>query len=916
MDQIFLCYSPEDEKVVLKLYEKLKADGFNIWFDKDKLLPGQDWKCEVEKAIKNSKYVIVCLSHMFNNTTGYIQKQIKFILDLAEEQPESSIFVIPFRIEKCEVPERLNHLMYEDFDENGYNKLKQTMRQNIEYLSQKKPETDMEFLQSLSEVDLCELVILDLLKELKYENICYSHEVFENGNDVLCSKYNPLEGRKYYGFTIKNQRIDGTIYDSNIIREIHFQIKQALCVSFTNPYDGRRITLDHSYIISSFHISQNCIDNIYEELNEFKNQITFINGTKLLNLLSIHCPTLLSSLTDSKKRYIHLLFNRFLETRTISSFGSLREFTLPDIYTAGFISPTTIDEAKFFSFVRNEIQEGTTIVETYPKHRYIVFIADVGAGKTTLLQKFSLDLITHNDGSINTNPTLVPLFIELSTITKKDILSQDSFIDFINISIEDSINSTYKDIEKMSYLLMLDGFDEVQSDHQVLAQYIQYLPKIFKAGVFLTSRPSRIPYLSSPFQYFTINPFRDEDILAFLKKWFPEDDSHIDLLFERITNDITLLRFCRTPLLLTLFTALASKLNIDDVPTRLTDIYDSMTALLIGKWESIKKITNQFSPKIKNYCIEGIAYDTHCRGLKQFSKQSLIKIIDQVLHLEKGINSTHLFNELIYRSSLIRKNESGKYQFVHLSFQEFFCAKHLFRAGNLAKVQKLLFSEWWKNTLMFYFGLVTKMDDLRLIERKAEGKGHILIEYLYEAVYTSEKSRKLILKVMAKQLLSSNDLPEKVLNVCTQLESEIIPELLHLLTRYSSDVYTYNYYLFLLQLGRKGGNLANKSMHMLQLLRPDQTISLIKKISRRYLIFNSWHIFYKNLLKCYSEKITYHYTSLSNFEKKEIIPLLLDDLNLSINEIKEISNLNNKFRTDILKMIDKLIYRMKKLIQR
>lgn len=45
---------------------------------------------------------------------AYVQKAIKAALDIAEEQPEGSIFVIPARLEPCVVPERLATFQWVD----------------------------------------------------------------------------------------------------------------------------------------------------------------------------------------------------------------------------------------------------------------------------------------------------------------------------------------------------------------------------------------------------------------------------------------------------------------------------------------------------------------------------------------------------------------------------------------------------------------------------------------------------------------------------------------------------------------------------------------------------------------------------------------------------------------------------------
>jgi formylglycine-generating enzyme required for sulfatase activity len=122
--RIFLCHSSEDKPAIRKLYLRLRAEGFDPWVDEEKLLPGQDWQLEISKAVRASGVVIVCLSRRAVNKAGYIQKEIKFALDIADEQPEGKIFLIPVKLEECVIPERLSRWQWVNlFEKSGYVKL-------------------------------------------------------------------------------------------------------------------------------------------------------------------------------------------------------------------------------------------------------------------------------------------------------------------------------------------------------------------------------------------------------------------------------------------------------------------------------------------------------------------------------------------------------------------------------------------------------------------------------------------------------------------------------------------------------------------------------------------------------------------------------------------------------------------------
>ena len=107
--RVFLCHASADKPAVRGLYQRLSNDGVQPWLDEEDLLPGQNWKQEIVKAVGASDVVIVCLSRHSVNKAGYIQKEIKCALDVADEQLEGTVFLIPLKVEECDIPERLSH---------------------------------------------------------------------------------------------------------------------------------------------------------------------------------------------------------------------------------------------------------------------------------------------------------------------------------------------------------------------------------------------------------------------------------------------------------------------------------------------------------------------------------------------------------------------------------------------------------------------------------------------------------------------------------------------------------------------------------------------------------------------------------------------------------------------------------------
>lgn len=126
--RVFLCHSSQDKPAVRELYQKLNAEGWiDVWFDEKKLLPGQDWEYEIEKALDKSNAVIVSISHSSVSKEGFVQRELKFVIDIALDKPDGMIFILPVRLEDCSPPRKLRPYHYVDyFGENkaeSYNNL-------------------------------------------------------------------------------------------------------------------------------------------------------------------------------------------------------------------------------------------------------------------------------------------------------------------------------------------------------------------------------------------------------------------------------------------------------------------------------------------------------------------------------------------------------------------------------------------------------------------------------------------------------------------------------------------------------------------------------------------------------------------------------------------------------------------------
>jgi hypothetical protein len=116
MHKIFLSYAHEDLSAARRLYEVLDSiPAVQVWFDKEALLPGQSWAREIRAAISDADYFVLLLSERSARKKGFYQREIRAALDVLQELPEGRVFLIPARLDDCQVHfESLATIQYVD----------------------------------------------------------------------------------------------------------------------------------------------------------------------------------------------------------------------------------------------------------------------------------------------------------------------------------------------------------------------------------------------------------------------------------------------------------------------------------------------------------------------------------------------------------------------------------------------------------------------------------------------------------------------------------------------------------------------------------------------------------------------------------------------------------------------------------
>lgn len=114
--RVFLCHASQDKPVVRELYQRLLAEGWiDPWLDEENLLPGQEWRLHIEETVERSDIVVICLSNNSVNKEGFVQKELRYAREISLEKPEDTIFLVPLRLENCNVPRGLRFIQWIDY---------------------------------------------------------------------------------------------------------------------------------------------------------------------------------------------------------------------------------------------------------------------------------------------------------------------------------------------------------------------------------------------------------------------------------------------------------------------------------------------------------------------------------------------------------------------------------------------------------------------------------------------------------------------------------------------------------------------------------------------------------------------------------------------------------------------------------
>jgi len=208
-NQIYIIAAKEDKAVAKQLYDDLKNAGLAVWMESQDLDAGENADVIVRKNIRNSVCVIALLSSAAVSKRGFIHKELKTALDVFDEYPADSIFLIPVRTDDCEIYEpRLESLKTVDLFSSYQDGLKLILRsiekQGILRLATPKPENPVKRIDRDLENKVSEIERIYERAEFpeayrKFKDLCASYPAYRDRAVSFLSRHNDLENQIMQG---------------------------------------------------------------------------------------------------------------------------------------------------------------------------------------------------------------------------------------------------------------------------------------------------------------------------------------------------------------------------------------------------------------------------------------------------------------------------------------------------------------------------------------------------------------------------------------------------------------------------------------------------------------------------------------------------------------------------------------------
>lgn len=320
------------------------------------------------------------------------------------------------------------------------------------------------------------------------------------------------------------------------------------------------------------------------------------------------------------------------------------------------------------------------------QHKRLVVTGAPGAGKTMLLKHIAL---TYAQGELALPTRHIPILIELNRLNASDAPLRDHLVEILKQNRFPRADSfSEAGLKHGRLLLLFDGLDEVNraERERVVSQIKDLLLEHSDCRAVVTCRTAvyRDELADWTDQKLEIVEFSDQQIQGFLHSWEPyiPTGKSVEHLLRNLHERPRIMKLARNPLLLTIIAHLYADTPFV-LPHSRAEFYKRSVTVLLEQWHEKR---NRYNAAQKRLVLQHLAlFNQDSPRLRDQDRRNidLTTALEEVNKVLPSLNLKNeqaqpILNEIVERSGLLLSLDGGlKYQFAHLTLQEFFAAQAL-----------------------------------------------------------------------------------------------------------------------------------------------------------------------------------------------------------------------------------------------
>ncbi|MGE8046047.1 NACHT domain-containing protein [Pseudomonas monteilii] len=528
-----------------------------------------------------------------------------------------------------------------------------------------------------------------LLKRISYiRNMEYKQGPGEKGADFVLEKVDDTLDTTYYiGVIVKVGKI------KQDFTEIERQIDEC---GMERTFDNgkKKIYLSEIWIITNDSITDYAQNKIH---HKFKNtSIVFFDVQKVAMLIDKFYPEFWTDISIKLGEYIRKLkgFSSSLtKNSAILEFQENINIEQRVIKVGNKVKP---DQG------RRSRNQQITIHDALKAEQLLFLEGYMGSGKSNLIKR-AIERMTE-PGVIHSEK-VIPI-----GMTFKDYL--DVHKENLDQILAGVVEESHTDPAKHTYLLIIDGLDEVPIAEDVRKECLLNLSRAVRntdnIRVLVTSRPiedlKERNEIDKNFSRYHVLPLTTRQLLVFIEKAC-DNPVALDRLTKGMERSSLFKNLPKTPISAILLARILKE-DPAELPSTMTELYSKYSELVLGRWDMSKGLQSQKEYEvIDSVCMDLGAYVIE-NGLSDISASEVKGFFDSyVSDRNLRIDVDAVFERFLSKSEIFSYSSRNlTISFKHRTFAEYFAAKKMLRE-NLSLQHDRIFDPYWCTVYFFLIGL-------------------------------------------------------------------------------------------------------------------------------------------------------------------------------------------------------------------